>query len=53
MELEEGGALSVGSMTSGTDANGPLFSDPKEGPAAAVTTEDAVMAPTTGVEEAT
>ena len=53
MEPEEGGAPSVGSTTLGTDADGPLLAEPEEGLAAMVTTEDAVTALTTGVEEAT
>jgi len=53
MEPEEGGAFSVGSKTSDVDADGPLFANPDKGPAIVVTTEDAVMAPTIGVEEAT
>ena len=53
MELEEGGAFSVGSTTPGVDADGPLFVDPDEGPTTVVTTEDAVTTPTTAVEEAT
>ena len=53
MELEEGGAFSLGSTTSDVDADGPLLADQEEGPAAVVTTEDAVTTLTTGVEEAT
>ena len=53
MEPEEGGAFSVESTTPGVDADGPLFTDTDEGPATVVTTEDAMTAPTTGVEEAT
>ena len=53
MKPEEGGALSVGSTTLDTDADGPLFADPEEGQAREVTTEDEVTEPTTGVEEAT
>lgn len=53
MELEEGGALRLGSTTTDMDAEGPLFEGPIEGPATVVTTEDAVTALTTGAEEAT
>lgn len=45
--------ISVGSTTIGVDADGPLFVDPDECPTTVVTTEDAVMAPITGVEEDT
>ena len=50
MEPEEGGALSVGLTT---PANGPLLVGQVEGSAILVTTKEAVMALTTGVEEAT
>ena len=53
MEPEEGAVLSVGSTNPDVDANGPLFVGPDESLATMVTTEDAVMTPTTGVEEAT
>ena len=53
MEPEEGGALSAGLTTPDADAGGPLFVGPAEGPTTLVTTEDAVMTLTTGVEEAT
>jgi len=53
MKPKEGRALNVGSTTPDTDVDGPLFVDPEEGPTIVVTTDDAVMTPTKGVEEAT
>jgi len=53
MVPEEGGALRLGSTTPDTGAAGPMCEGPAEGPAIVVTTEDAVMTLTAGVEEAT
>ena len=53
MELEEGGADRVGLTTPNADADGPLLVGLGEGLVTVLTIEDAVMALTTGAEEAT